>query len=202
MRLTRYRQLPERQVLELALRLLRYPARNCTVQACTGLSEDQIRSLHRYQESTPTRPPRRGQLQRIDSLLADRITQQHASLLAGLYLSSGLLQALERYRYPLQLAAAERLCDVFDIHRHLHGVHLDFELAWQLWRALQPQGELQLHGCPSCGAMMLRRRYERRSRGCPWCRRKPSDTRRSQRHTPSNEPYLALRLQALPPNVF
>jgi hypothetical protein len=172
MRLTRYRQLPERRILELALHLLRYPARNCTVQACTGLSEDQIRSLHRHQ--TPAAVlAKRGRLQNIKSLLTSRSTQQQAALLAGLYLNSGLLQTgRERYRYPLHPAEAERLCDAFDIHRHLHGAPLDFELAWQLWRALQPKGELQPHNCRCCGAMLLRWRYEHRPHGCPWCKSK------------------------------
>jgi hypothetical protein len=47
MRLTDNRYAQERFQLEVAMRMIRFEARTCTVRTCTGLSEDRVRKLYK-----------------------------------------------------------------------------------------------------------------------------------------------------------
>lgn len=178
MRMTDNRYAQERRSLELALRMIRFEARTCTIRIYTGLSEDRIRNLYKsYVEGRPATAGvkrRRGKSpRRIDSLLRNSHLQFQASLLAGLYANLGLLEPLLPKQSRLDLTLGEHLCDAYEIYLQLLADRpLSFEHAWYLWLELQAGNELQFRACATCEGIILHDKFSIATRPCPWCKTK------------------------------
>jgi len=176
MRHTDNRYNHERRSLAVAMRMIRFEARTCTIQRCTGLSEDRIRKLYKsyfaHEQSGTQIVRRRGKSPReIDCVLRNARLQQQASLLAGAFATLGLLP-----RPPsggtllIDAALGDKLCDAYDVYRQLLSDNpLSFEHAWFLWQALAKGSDLQLRSCPHCDGLTLQDRFSIRMRNCPWC---------------------------------
>lgn len=181
MRLTDNRYAQERLKLEVALRMIRLEARTQTVRDCTGLSDDRVRKLYKsYIAETrgaPSARRRRGKSpRRIDSLVRTARTQLQASLLAGLFVTVGLMQSGSRERRSDVTAdIAAKLCDAYEAYASLvPDNELSFEHAWFLWRELTGDSDLYLRPCTDCGGLNLQDRLTVRMRPCPWCGAKQS----------------------------
>jgi hypothetical protein len=177
MRVTDHRYSQEHRNLTLAMRMIRYEARTNTITAFTGLTDDRIRKLYQSyiaQEGSHLHiRRRRGKSpQQVERLIRNAATQQHASVLAGSFVSVGLIDGITPENKATDpCTIAERLCDAYDLYRHLvDEKRLSFEHAWFLWHTLEHNDELQLATCSACGGLILLDRYSVRPRPCPWCR--------------------------------
>ncbi|HTE39279.1 MAG TPA: hypothetical protein VK629_00530 [Steroidobacteraceae bacterium] len=171
------RYVHERLGLELALRLIRFEARTCTIRHCTGLTDDRIRKLYRTYiagggETEVTR--RRGKSPReIESVLRNADVQKQASLIAGAFASHGLLRGDNKKSVKIDVRLAQQLCDAYDFYaRLLTEAPLSFEHAWFLWLSLTKGSDLVLHPCAHCEGFAVQDRYSIRQRPCPWCGQK------------------------------
>jgi hypothetical protein len=181
MRLTDNRYAQERFQLEVAMRMIRFEARTCTVRTCTGLSEDRVRKLYKsyiaQKRGAQLSRRRRGKSPRqIDTLLRTARTQLQASLLAGTFVTLGLLHSGSRDNHTeINTEIAAKLCDAFEAYASLvPDNELSFEHAWFLWRSLTGESDLYLRPCGDCGGLNLQDRFTIRTRPCPWCGAKHS----------------------------
>jgi hypothetical protein len=176
MRLTDDRYNHERRVLDVAMRMIRFEARTCTIRTCTGLSDDRVRKLYKsyvaHEPCASTIRRRRGKSPRdIQCVLQNGQTQLQASLIAGAFASLGLLNTT---RAPADhnacLFLGEQLCDAYEVYAQLLTDRpLSFEHAWFLWHALTQGSDLYLRPCSHCSGLAVQDRFSLRIRLCPWC---------------------------------
>jgi hypothetical protein len=176
------RYLHERLGLEVALRLIHFEARTHTIRCCTGFTDNRIRKLYRScvdggNEADITR--RRGKPPReIESVLRNAETQKQASLLAGVFVTLGLLARNKPKRGQIDVLLAGRICDAYDFYCHLLAdAPLSFEHAWFIWQSLTQSSDLTLQACRKCEGVALQDRYSIRQRPCPWCGEKMEGVR-------------------------
>jgi hypothetical protein len=176
MRLTDDRYNHERRCLDVALRMIRFEARTCTIQSCTGLSDDRVRKLYKsyiaHEHCAANIRRRRGKSPReIQCVLQNAQTHLQASLLAGTFASIGLLTATRSASDGKNgVLLGEQLCNAYDVYTQLLSDQpLSFEHCWFLWRALAQGSDLTLRTCGHCSGLSVQDRFSLRMRTCPWC---------------------------------
>jgi len=176
MRVTEDRYNHERLSLDVAMRMIRFEARTCTIRLCTGLSDDRVRKLYksyiaREQASTAIRRRRGKSPREIHCVLHNAHTQLQASLIAGTFASLGLLDPPRApAEYKIDVILGDRLCNAYDVYTQLlTDQPLSFEHAWFLWRALTQGNDLHLRTCTQCDGLTVQDRFSLRTRTCPWC---------------------------------
>ncbi len=176
MRLTDDRYSDERLCIEVAMRMIRFEARTCTIRLCTGLSDDRVRKLYKsYVAHEPANSAirrRRGKSPReIDCVLRNAEAQLQASLLAGAFASLGMLDSPNgAAECTVNVLLGEKLCDAYEVYTQLlTDQPLGFEHAWFLWRALTKGNDLYLRACAQCNGLTVQDRFSLRIRTCPWC---------------------------------
>lgn len=174
------RYFQERLRHDLALRMIRYEARTCTIRSCTGLTDARIRRLYRtfatHQPSTPLRRRRGKSPRQLSFFTRNTRAQFESSLLASQFAIFGLLEEPSQKRDPLELGRL--FCDAYEIHRQLlgHG-QISFEHAWFLLQVLR-RGGLSSTRCRHCDSSYLHDRSDPRRRSCPGCKLKQSRRRK------------------------
>lgn len=160
----------------VALRMIAYEARTCTIRACTGLSDDQIRRLYRHYVSAELKSSikrHRGKSPRqLAYFTRNAGAQLESSMLATALASYGLLHAnpgRSSRETPLEYGA--RFCDAYAAYRRLPRVgQLSFEHAWFFRNALLSGNELGLDRCKQCAGLYVSDVFSIDVRGCPLCR--------------------------------
>jgi len=118
MHISNERYFADRLRHDLALRMIHHEARTCTIRTCTGLTDDRIRRLYQtYATHMPAVPMRRhrGKSPRqIAFFTRNPRIQFEASLLAGLFVAFGLINAVRNGADPLGYGSL--FCDVYETH--------------------------------------------------------------------------------------
>jgi Flagellar transcriptional activator (FlhC) len=173
--------------MEVALRMIRFEARSCTIRACTGLTDDRIRKLF----NVYVRPHSQGVIRRrgrspqqAGYFTQSVAAQRAASVLASVFTNCGLLG-------PATTSAMRKedfgalLCDAYEFYLELDPcASLSFEHAWFLLKALRSKEELAVDLCLGCSALHVFERWVARNGDCPLnralnrqkCRNKPRRT--------------------------
>lgn len=181
MRISDSRYARERTQFELAMRMIAYEARTCTIRTCTGLSDDRIRKIYTtyFKEETAMKVRRqRGKPpSRISIYVKTALHQSEASTLGLLYAAAGLIMLRPGSVPDLLMPQStiefgERFCLVYDVYCVLHPARrICFERAWFLIEALVRGDELQFIRCKSCQNIYLHDALSLSSTICPGCRK-------------------------------
>jgi len=178
MRITEDRYTRERIRFDLALRMIRYEARTCTIRSCTGLSDDRIRKLYKSYIETNTGPRirrRRGKSPRqVAYFTRSMQTQLEASLLTSCFATFGVLKFYGDRPIPANTVEFGRsFCDAYEVYLGYQRQHfISFEHAWFLRRVLAERVELCLDNCERCRSSFVCDPLSLDRRGCPLCRAK------------------------------
>ncbi|MBT8144614.1 MAG: hypothetical protein KJO55_07930, partial [Gammaproteobacteria bacterium] len=181
MRISDSRYARERSQLELALRMIAYEARTCTIRTCTGLSDDRIRKIYTtYFKSEPRINVRRQRGKpptRISIYVKNPTHQGETTTLALLYCDAGLLACRLDAPAPLLLgksvAYGHRVCQAYDVYCLLHPQRsICFERGWFLIDALVNGDELQFTRCSGCGSVYVHDALTLDDHLCPGCQRR------------------------------
>lgn len=181
MRVTDNRYAGEIDKFNLAMRMIRHEARNGTIRALTGFTEDRVRKLvvnYCRQSGGPQPRRRRGKSpRRIGRFISSSARQADATALASLFVycrvatlddCGGFLRIADTSRVQL----GQRLCQAFETYRSvLGGPRLSFEWAWSLYCAMVESSEIYFARCASCSAPYVQDRYALDYRRCPACER-------------------------------
>ena len=182
MRISDSRYARERTQFELAMRMIAYEARTCTIRTCTGLSDDRIRKIYTtYFKAEPTMQVRRQRGKpptRISIYVKTPLHQSESSTLGLLYADAGLI--LLRLENPTDLLMpqstvefGQRFCLAYDMYCLLHPKRrICFERAWFLIEALVRGDELQFIRCTTCQNIYLHDALALGSVLCPGCRKR------------------------------
>lgn len=182
MRMSDSRYARERNQFELAMRMIAYEARTCTIRTCTGLSDDRIRKIYStYFKAEPRMKVRRQRGKpptRISIYVKTALHQSEASTLGLLYADAGLI-TLRPSRPPELLMPqttvefGQRFCLVYDMYCVLHPARrICFERAWFLIEALVKGDELQFIRCEACENIFLHDALSLNDTVCPACRKR------------------------------
>lgn len=169
----------------IALRMIGFEARTCTIRTCTGLSDDRIRRLYKhfiYSNPESAIKRHRGKSPRQPGyFMRNPVAQLESSTLANVLASHGLLRV--RRGRALRENAVEygaKLCDAYAEYRKLSRAgQLSFEHAWFLRHVLISGNELYLERCKGCTGAFVSDILSTDLRGCPLCR--------SRRHVTGKE---------------
>lgn len=181
MRVTDHRYSRDLVRFDLAMRMIQYEARTCTIRLCTGLTDDRIRKLYRsylHGDLGAGLRRRRGKSPRqVAYFTRNTDTQLEASLLASIYTSLGLLRGRESTPSPTSSSRAleygQLFCDAYEAYLQIWaGETLSFEHAWFLLCALAQGDELHIADCRRCRAPYVRDAYDLKMSLCPSCRTK------------------------------
>lgn len=160
----------------IALRMIGYEARTCTIRTCTGLSDDQVRRLYKYFISRNRKTSikrRRGKSPRqLAYFTRNPLAQLEASMLATALATYGLLKNRKsRALRENSLEYAERFCDAYAEYQQWQrsGI-LSFEHAWYFRQALVTGNELCLDRCADCAGFYVSDALSFAARACPLCR--------------------------------
>jgi hypothetical protein len=176
MRLTDDRYSREQRRIDVALRMIRYEARTCTIRACTGLTEDRVRKLFNHYVEPHTYGSirrRRGKSpQQITCFTQSAAAQLSASVLAGVLAQSGLLVPFNSRSFAdspsTELGAL--ICSAYEFYCELEVPHrFSFEHAWFLFRSLRNE-ELEIATCKTCGGFVIHERWTKLQMTCALCR--------------------------------
>jgi hypothetical protein len=177
MRATDSRYTGERERFDLAIRMIEHEARTGTIRQCTGFTEDRIRKIYAtyFPERTAVRRRRGKTPSQIGPFVNSARRQGEASLLAGLFVHSGVVQ-LDRESRALRPAGmadvllGHGLCDAFEAYLGLHPEpQLTLEWAWNLHRCLVFRRELRLAWCALCEGPYVQDAYALDYERCPFC---------------------------------
>lgn len=184
MRISDSRYARERTQFELAMRMIAYEARTCTIRSCTGLSDDRIRKIYTtYFKSEPTMKVRRQRGKpptRISIYVKTPLHQSEASTLGLLYADAGLILLQPDSSTDLLMPQStvefgQRFCLVYDMYCVLHPARrICFERAWFLIEALVRGDELQFIRCSECDNIYLHDALSLGKIVCPACRKRQS----------------------------
>lgn len=172
MRISDDRYNRDRLRFDLALRMMRHEARNCTIRLLTGLSEDRIRKLYRsYLLHRPTGTPirrHRGKSPRQPTVfLQTAALNFEATTLASMFCVAGLIPRAPALpptegKSPgtpdtmLTLKQAEEFCEAYEGYLVLHDPpRISFEYAWFLLVSLFTQESIRLAKCGQCTRMYI-----------------------------------------------
>lgn len=179
MRISDSRYARERSQFELAMRMIAYEARTCTIRTCTGLSDDRIRKIYttyfKGQRQHDVRRQRGKPPSRISVYVKNPMQQVESTTLALLYCDAGLiayrLDAPTRLLLNKQsIEFGQRFCLAYDVYCLLHPQRrICFERAWFLVDALSRGDELQLTVCIHCGGIFVHDTLALGQRVCPAC---------------------------------
>ncbi|MBT8137020.1 MAG: hypothetical protein KJO54_08425 [Gammaproteobacteria bacterium] len=179
MRISDSRYARERNQFELAMRMIAYEARTCTIRTCTGLSDDRIRKIYTtYFKAEPKIKVRRQRGKpptRISVYVKSRLHQAEATTLGLLYADAGLILVRPDRRAELLLPQGtveygQRFCLAYDMYCLLHpGRRICFERAWFLIEALARGDELQFTRCELCQNIYIHDSLSLRQSLCPGC---------------------------------
>lgn len=179
MRISDSRYARERSQFELAMRMIAYEARTCTIRSCTGLSDDRIRKIYstyfKDGRGVVVRRQRGKPPSRISVYVKNAWQQVESTTLALLFCDARLLEY--RLDAPLRLRVSkrsiefgQRFCLAYDVYCLLHPKRrICFERAWFLVEALRRGDELQLTACPECEAIFVYDTLALGERKCPAC---------------------------------
>lgn len=180
-----YRQKQLRDAI--ALRMIGYEARTCTIRSCTGLSDDQIRRLYKYYISVDLNTSikrRRGKSPRqLAHFTRNPLAQLEASMLATALASYGLLKNRKSQAAENSLEYAKCFCDAYaEYRRSKRSGSLSFEHAWYFRQALVTGNELCLDRCGDCAGFYVSDTLNFTARACPLCRLslRPANRHRSK----------------------
>lgn len=172
----------ERVQLEVALQMIAFEARTCTIRTCTGLSDDRIRTIYaRY-----FKPDGRGAVHRKRGKSPSQTAiyvkkpdhQCQATVLASFFAVHGLLRCQPRgtARPAMDrrcLDFGQRICVVYSAYLAVFPQPLfSFERAWALYHALAGGVELTLMPCPECTGRFVHDALSGTAPLCPSCRLK------------------------------
>ncbi len=172
----------ERAQLEVALQMIAFEARTCTIRTCTGLSDDRIRTIYaRY--FTPTGRDavhrKRGKSPSQTAIYVKKPAHQcEATVLASFFAVHGLLLCQPRGNAKPGmdrrcLDFGQRICVVYSAYLAVFPRPLfSFERAWALYHALAGGVELTLTPCPECTGRFVHDALSGTSPLCPSCRLK------------------------------
>src|SRR5215831_10120158 len=171
MRLTDDRYSHERHRMEVALRMIRFEARSCTIRACTGLTDDRIRKLFNVYVrplSHGTIRRRRGRSpQQAAYFTHSAAAQRASSVLASVFTNCGLLGPPTPADMQKEDFGA-LLCDAYEFYLELDPTpSLSFEHAWFLLKALRAEEELAVDLCLGCSGLHVFERWVVRNADCP-----------------------------------
>ena len=181
MRISDSRYARERTQFELAMRMIAYEARTCTIRTCTGLSDDRIRKIYTtYFKEEPSMQVRRQRGKppsRISIYVKTGLHQSESSTLGLLFVDAGLI--LLRLGNPSRLLMpqttvefGQRFCLAYDMYCLLHPARrICFERAWFLLEALICGDELQFTCCSACQNIYLHDSLSLNNTVCPGCRK-------------------------------
>ena len=163
MRVSDDRYTRDRLRFDLALRMIHYEARTCTIRAWTGLTDDRIRKLYRtyLQQQFANAPKRhRGKSPRqVAYFLRSPAMQFEATTLASLLCMLGLVAPTLEVRQALpgmNLESGDLFCLAYESYLSLHTApRISFEHAGFLLLALRRRDELRLRLCAQCGSLSL-----------------------------------------------
>ena len=174
----------ERNQFELAMRMIAYEARTCTIRTCTGLSDDRIRKIYTtYFKEEPKMKVRRQRGKpptRISAYVKTDLHQSESSTLGLLYTDAGLIlmqfdKASSLLVPQTTVEFGQRFCLAYDMYCLLHPARrICFERAWFLLEALVNGDELQFTSCSSCQNVYVYDSLSLARTVCPGCR---SDSR-------------------------
>lgn len=179
MRISDSRYARERSQFELAMRMIAYEARTCTIRTCTGLSDDRIRKIYttyfKGQRQLQVRRQRGKPPSRISVYVKNPMQQVESTTLALLFCDARLLGY--RLDAPIRLLLSkqsidfgQRFCLAYDVYCLLHPKRrICFERAWFLVDALSRGDELQLTACVHCGGIYVHDTLALVERICPAC---------------------------------
>jgi hypothetical protein len=177
MRITDDRYTRDRQRFDLAFRMIHHEARTRTIRILTGLSDDRIRKLFRSYVASHGAGIRRHRGKsptQTAFFLRNLETRRHASALAGLFATLGLLPDAAADRGPGGTLSALRLgelfCVTFETYAAFYQPHrISFEHAWYLLHLLQRRAELRTGACPACNGLMVVDALRTSGAVCTWC---------------------------------
>ena len=191
MRISDSRYARERHQFELAMRMIAYEARTCTIRTCTGLSDDRIRKIYTtYFKGHPQLTVRRQRGKpptRISIYVKNHRHQSESTTLALLFCDAGLIA--HRLDKPARILIdkqtvqyGQRVCLAYDVYCLLHPERsICFERAWFLLDALVIGDELQFTSCEKCQSMFIHDALSLGRRLCPGCQRNNRKRRASRR---------------------
>lgn len=175
----------ERAQLEVALQMIAFEARTCTIRTCTGLSDDRIRTIYaRYFKPTGSDAVhrKRGKSPSQTAIYVKKPANQcEATVLASFFAMHGLLRCQPRgVARPAMdrrcLDFGQRICVVYSAYLAVFPQPLfSFERAWALYHALAGGVELTLTPCPECTGRFVHDALSGTSPLCPSCRLKGVD---------------------------
>ncbi len=181
MRISDSRYARERHQFELAMRMIAYEARTCTIRTCTGLSDDRIRKIYttyfKGQQQTTVRRQRGKPPTRISIYVKNDRHQSESTTLALLFCDADLIaHRLDRPARPLidkrTVHYGQRVCLAYDVYCLLHPERsICFERAWFLLDALVSGDELQFTSCEKCQSSFIHDALSLARRLCPGCQR-------------------------------
>ncbi len=182
MRISDSRYARERTQFELAMRMIAYEARTCTIRTCTGLSDDRIRKIYTtYFKTEPRMKVRRQRGKpptRISVYVKSELNQSEATTLGLLYNDAGLMRLHHDAPSPLLMPQTtvefgQRFCLAYDMYCLLHPARrICFERAWFLLEALARGDELQFTRCAGCENIYVYDSLSLSKTECPGCRRR------------------------------
>lgn len=187
MRISDSRYARERSQFELAMRMIAYEARTCTIRTCTGLSDDRIRKIYstyfKGRHVASVRRQRGKPPSRISVYVKNGLYQVESSTLALLFCDARLIRyqlngpaELLLQRHSIEFG--QRFCLAYDVYCLLHPQRrICFERAWFLIEAMRRGDELQLTTCERCDGVYIHDSLALEQRLCPACssgrRRRP-----------------------------
>lgn len=182
MKISDSRYARERNQFELAMRMIAYEARTCTIRTCTGLSDDRIRKIYTtYFKTEPCMKVRRQRGKppsRISIYVKTGLHQSEATTLGLLYQDAGLVELRDRGPAKLLIPQAtvefgQRFCLAYDMYCLLYPQRqICFERAWFLLEALVRGDELQFTACSTCDVVYMFDALSLRESICPACERR------------------------------
>lgn len=176
MHISNERYFRDRQRHDLALRMIQYEARTCTIRACTGLTDDRIRKLYRtvaeHLHSIPIRRRRGKSPRRVGYFTRNAEVQVEASLLLSVFKLFDLIRKERRG----SLEFGQAFCDAYAMHRQQpHTGAISFEHAWFLLQLLCANEGVWATQCRRCQSTYLRDYENVSRRACPLCKIKGHD---------------------------
>ncbi|MDH3647069.1 MAG: hypothetical protein OER80_09870 [Gammaproteobacteria bacterium] len=182
MRISDSRYARERTQFELAMRMIAYEARTCTIRTCTGLSDDRIRKIYTtYFKEEPLMQVRRQRGKppsRISVYVKTGLHQSESSTLGLLFADAGLILLRLGQSPKLLLSKStvefgQRFCLAYDMYCLLHPARrICFERAWFLLDALVRGDELQFTRCATCQNIYMHDSLSLTKTVCPGCRKR------------------------------
>ncbi|HKT71880.1 MAG TPA: hypothetical protein VJQ47_03255 [Steroidobacteraceae bacterium] len=167
----------ERQMLDLAWRLLGHGARTHTIARWTGLPPRRIRTLMRRfaprQQEGRLRRPRGKSPYKTELLLRSRIKHYAAAMFVRTCLQLRLIEvsrAGARAASPPDVSWGERFCGAFETFASRYPqARLNIEEAMLLLAALTTRREYVLESCERCSGPVLRDRFALGAAQCMTC---------------------------------